>query len=54
MNEAERQTELKRVLADKNRTGDGYCSCGGCMFDIGEVLKCGDCGHIEKKEKNNV
>lgn len=47
-----KQTELARILQAKGRTGNTYCSCGGCLFVLGDYAKCGDCGRIyEKGEK---
>ena len=34
-----KQVRTLRVTED----GDEYCSCGGCVWDVGSFAACGDC-----------
>lgn len=35
--------------ADRYITDDDRCSCGGALWDIGDCIKCGDCGYMWSK-----
>lgn len=42
-----------RFSVDRFITDDERCSCGGVLWDIGDCIKCGDCGYIWTKKESS-
>ena len=42
------------TIPGRHVTEDFRCSCGGALWDLGECIKCGDCGYVFPKTETSL